>query len=147
MVERPLADKRPFGPFLGTEEESPSGILEVRQDANPELILEVDEIDDTSKVMDLISNKAKFDIHDILIEVNEGEVYTREPATWTIQIIADQNEVDLADFQLIADIIENRYSLFKSKVSASIERDPDELGVRDPFEGAEFVEESTEVDR
>jgi len=147
MVERPFADKRPFGPFIEeTDDRGSSGILEARETANPELVIEVDDAHNTNEVFDIVDNNAKFDVYDVRVRAEEGKMYTREPVSHIIQIISGDQMVDLIDLQHLADVIENRYTVFETKVSASIERDPAMLDISNPFEGFEFVEEETEVE-
>lgn len=143
-MKRPFADKRPIGPIFS---ERNSGILEVREAAYPELVVEVADIENSDDVFELVSSRAKFEVYDIILERNEGEIGTTEPGSWTIKVISGDKEVDIQDLNLLVDIIETRYTVFRSIVGASIERDPDELGIGDPFKGTKVTSEPTDVVR
>lgn len=145
-MERPLSDFRPFGPIADGSYLQESGILEARQTCSPEIKIELAETGSevNDQVFDL-TNKAKFEIHDVFVGRNEGQIGTREPLTTTVQIIADEKEVALEDLNHMVNLFESKFTVFESDIAASVEVDSSKI--EDPFEGGEFIEEPTEVDR
>jgi GTP:adenosylcobinamide-phosphate guanylyltransferase len=119
--------------------------LEARQTCSPEIKLELAETGSevNDQVFDL-TNEAKFEIHDVFVGRNEGQIGTREPLTTTVQIIADEKEVALEDLNHMVNLFETKFTVFESDIAASVEVNSSK--VEDPFEGSEFIEESTEVD-
>jgi hypothetical protein len=137
-MKRPLASKRLIGPFFD------KGILEARKQCNPELKLEIAETVDPQDVFDLVGDRARFEVDDIRVGIEEGQIGTTEPQITTIQIISDEKEVDLQDLNHMVDVMEGRYTVFDSIVAASVE--VDSTNIENPLGGAEFIEESTDVE-
>ena len=141
-MDRPLEDKRPFGPFIGGSEELQ--VLDVRQDGYPKIIIEVDNTDDS--VFDVINARAKFEVYDITIELNEGQVGTREMPTQIITIFSDDKEVDNNYIQHIINVMESKYTVYNIDIGGYIKREPEEVGMPDSIDMG-FKEESTEVNK
>ena len=145
-MKRPLSNLRPFGPIADGSYLQESSILEARQTCSPEIKLELAETGSevNDQVFDL-TNESKFEIHDVYVGRNEGQIGTREPLTTTVKIIADEKEVALEDLNHMVNLFESKFTVFESDIAASVEVDSSK--VEDPFEGGEFIEEPTEVDR
>lgn len=137
-MKRPLASKRLIGPFFDR------GVLEARKQCYPELKLEIAETVDPQDVFDLVGDRARFEVDDIRVGVEGGELGSIEPRTTTIQIISDEKEVDMQDLNHMVGVMESRYTVFDSIVAASVE--VDSTNIENPLGGAEFIEESTELE-
>jgi len=145
-MERPLSNLRPFGPIADGTYLQETGILEARKQCYPEIRLELAETgpEVNDEVFDLTHN-AKFERHDVLVGRNEGQIGTREPLTTTVQIISAEKEIPLEDLNHMVNLFESKFTVFESNIAASVEVDSSK--VEYPFEGSEFIEESTEVDQ
>jgi len=145
-MRRPLKNIRPFGPVADSSYLQESGILEARQTCSPEIKLELAETGSevNDEVFDL-TQKAKFEIHNVYVGRNEGQIGTREPLTTTVQIISAEKEIPLEDLNHMVNLFESKFTVFESNIAASVEVDSSK--VEYPFEGSEFIEESTEVDQ
>lgn len=143
-MDRPLEQIRPFGPIADGSYLEESGILEARKQAYPEIRLELAETGSgiSDEIFDL-THKSKFEINDVMVGREEGQIGTREPLTTTVQIISAEKEVSSEDINHMIELFKTRYTVFESDIAASVEVDPE--GIVDPFAGQEFIEEPTEV--
>lgn len=146
-MKRPFEDRRPAGPFVkSTLFQQDDDFLIARKQCSPEIRLELAEVHSgvSDELFDLIDKHAKFNIDDVLVGREEGQLGTREPLTTTVQIITDDKEVELEDLNHMVNVIENRYTVFESIIGASVEVDPQDHDLG--FIPTEFTEESTEVE-
>jgi len=124
-----------------------SGILMARERCSPKLLFRMSERPDSEEAFEYAKTRAMFDIADMIIDVDEGQLYTTEPPVITVEVYVEDREVDFLEIKHFVTAMESKYDVFRVDVSGSTERDPDALGIQDPFEGAEFKEEPTEVER
>jgi hypothetical protein len=147
-MKRPFKDKRPFGPVFprSYSDDSEMGVLMARRHGNPELKMEIQEgyRDIDEDIFELFNERARFDAQNILVGKEEGEIGTTEPAITTVQIIAQDKEVNIVDINHFIDVMESEFTVFETKMAASVEVDPDT--VPNPFEGTEFIEEPTDIE-
>ena len=147
-MKRPFKDKRPFGPVFprSYSDDSEMGVLMARRQGNPELKMEIQEGygDIDEDIFELFNERARFDAQNILVGREEGEIGTTEPVITTVQIIAQDKEVDIVDINHFIDVMESEFTVFETKIAASVEVDPDT--VPNPFGGTEFIEEPTDIE-
>ena len=145
-MKRPFKDKRPLGPFADGSYLQESGLIEARQTCSPEIKLELAETGSgvNDEVFDL-TEKAKFEIHDVFVGRREGQIGTREPLTTTVQIITDEKEINIEDLNHMVELFRSRFTVFEADIAGSVEVDSSDI--EDPFGGGEFIEEPTELER
>lgn len=147
-MKRPFKHKRPVGPFIGEpySDSKDTGVLMARKQGNPEVRMEIAEVGNQidQEVFSVFNDRAKFEAQDIIVGREEGEVRTVEPAVTTIQIIAEDQEVNLEDINHIVRVMEKEFTVFETNISASVGLDPDK--VPNPLEDTEFIEEPTEIE-
>jgi hypothetical protein len=148
-MERPLADKRPIGPLTDKlySDSNSKGVLMARKQGNPELRMEIAEVNTgiDEQIFETFNKRAKFEAQDIIVGREEGQVGTVEPAVTTIQIIAEDKQVDFEDMTHIVEVMRREFTVFETNIAASVGVDPDK--VPNPLEGTELIEEPTEVER
>jgi hypothetical protein len=148
-MRRPLRDKRPIGPLTDKlySDSNGKGVLMARKQGNPELRMEIAEVDPgvDEQIFETFNKRAKFEAQDIIVGREEGQIGTVEPAITTIQIIAEDKEVDFEDMAHIVEVMRREYTVFEANVAGSVGVDPDK--VPNPLEGTELIEEPTEVER
>jgi hypothetical protein len=148
-MERPLADKRPIGPLTDRlySDSNSKGVLMARKQGNPELRMEIAEVNTgiDEQIFETFNKRAKFEAQDIIVGREEGQVGTVEPAVTTIQIIAEDKQVDFEDMTHIVEVMRREFTVFETNIAASVGVDPDK--VPNPLEGTELIEEPTEVER
>ena len=147
-MKRPFKDKRPFGPVFprSYSDVSEMGVLMARRQGNPELKMEIQEgyRDIDEDIFELFNERARFDAQNILVGREEGEIGTTEPVITTVQIIAQDKEVNIVDINHFIDVMESEYTVYEANIAASVEVDPSI--VPDPFSDTELIEEPTEVE-
>jgi len=147
-MKRPFKDKRPFGPVFprSYSDDSEMGVLMARRHGNPELKMEIEEgyRDIDEDIFELFNERARFDAQNILVGREEGEIGTTEPVITTVQIIAQDKEVNIVDINHFIDVMESEYTVYEANIAASVEVDPSI--VPDPFSDTELIEEPTEVE-
>ena len=148
-MRRPLRDKRPIGPLTDKfySDSNGKGVLMARKDGNPEIKMEIAEVEAgiDEEIFKVFNDRAKFEAQNIIVGREEGQVGTVEPAITTIQIIAEDKEVDFEDITHIVEIMRREFTVFETNIAASVGLDPDK--VPNPLEGTELIEEPTEVER
>jgi hypothetical protein len=148
-MERPLADKRPIGPLTDKlySDSNSKGVLMARKQGNPELRMEIAEVNTgiDEQIFETFNKRAKFEAQDIIVGREEGQVGTVEPAVTTIQIIAEDKQVDFEDMTHIVEVMRREFTVFETNIAASVGVDPDK--VPNPLEGTELIEEPTQVER
>jgi hypothetical protein len=147
-MKRPFKDKRPFGPVFPNSysDDSDTGVLMARKQGNPELRMEIEEEYPGifEEIFELFDERARFDAQNIYGGKEEGQIGTTEPTITTVQIIAQDKEVDIVDINHFIDVMESEYTVYEANIAASVEVDPSI--VPDPFSDTELIEESTEVE-
>lgn len=147
-MRRPFKNSRPIGPLINRDySQEEVDVLQVRRDCNPEINIEIAEssagIDE--EIFNLVEDRARFEVDDIIVGKNEGAIGTQEPITTVIDIIAVEKEVPLSDINHLVNTIESRYTVFESTVAASVEEDPEDVGIPESLPMG-FNPEPTKVD-
>lgn len=146
-MKRPFKHKRRIGPFIEFSDSENSGVLMARKQGNPELRMEISEVNPSidEDIFQIFNRRAKFDAEDIMIGKEQAQVGTTEPSVTTVQIIAEDEEVNLEDVNHFISVMEKEFTVFNTNISGSVSVDPDK--VPDPFEGREFIDDPTEINR